>query len=182
MSAPAVRIPSPRRPVGATVPPVPAPRGGAVVPGAAEGRHRRREQHVEVPAPRRERSTSPQVPGVPAPRPASPGSAARPVPPAAVRRPARSAPVTPTARPARPAPVTPTAGPVMPPARSTGRPVARHASPQPSAAARALVVLGRVGSLTTIAAMLVVSAALAGLTDGNPPTGAAADVAVTTLR
>ncbi|GAA4990451.1 hypothetical protein GCM10025792_43770 [Pseudonocardia tropica] len=81
MSAPAVHIPSPRRPPGAVpaTPPVPAPRaGGTGRADRVEGRHRRREDHVDLPAPRRERprSTSPQAPGIPAPRPASPGSSA----------------------------------------------------------------------------------------------------------
>ncbi|WP_145981222.1 hypothetical protein [Pseudonocardia sp. HH130629-09] len=203
MSAPAVRIPSPRRPLGAlpATPSVPAPRvGGAVPTERVEGRHRRREDHVDLPAPRRERprSTSPQAPGVPAPRPASAGRAGaaqehratqqqraqqyRAIPSQAQR---------PAPRPAG-TPALPTGSPV--PAPHTGTPDRPHGvvaaqgaaghgrADGPSPVARTLDVLGRVGSITTIAAMLVLSAALAGLADGTPPTGAAAEVAVTTLR
>ncbi|MBW0102314.1 hypothetical protein [Pseudonocardia sp. KRD291] len=46
----------------------------------------------------------------------------------------------------------------------------------------ALLLAGRVGSLTTLAALLVVSAAFAGMLDGSEPTGPAAQVATTTLR
>lgn len=163
MSAPAVHIPSPRRPLGAVPvsPSVPAPRaGGTGRADRVEGRHRRREDHVDLPAPRRERprSTSPLAPGIPAPRPASPGSSASRPGPAAQR------PTVPAPRPA--------GGSGQEPRRTGG----------PSAVARTLDVLGRVGSITTIAAMLVLSAALAGLADGTPPSGAAAEVAVTTLR
>lgn len=241
MSAPAVHIPSPRRPLGAVpaTPSVPAPRaGGTGRADRVEGRHRRREDHVDLAAPRRERprSTSPQAPGIPAPRPASPGSSAgRPGP-------APQHPAVPAPRPAGgsvPAPRrtgttarqlgdTPARGPVAVPAqagpagvaqpaaaagarrRTTGTPAPTGTVPhgvrpdsaqprphavgadrdgagrgrtgRPSAVARTLDVLGRVGSITTIAAMLVLSAALAGLADGTPPSGAAAEVAVTTLR
>ncbi|MBN9754454.1 hypothetical protein DMP14_03155 [Pseudonocardia sp. Ae707_Ps2] len=208
MSAPAVRIPSPRRPLGAVpaTPSVPAPRvGGAVPTDRVEGRHRRREDHVDLPAPRRERprSTSPQAPGVPAPRPASAGRAGA----AQQHRTTQQQRATqqyrttsaPAQRPApapapRPAgtPTLPTGSPV--PAPRTGTPDRPHGvvaaqaaagdgrADGPSPVARTLDVLGRVGSITTIAAMLVLSAALAGLADDTPPTGAAAEVAVTTLR
>lgn len=211
MSAPAVRIPSPRRPLGAVpaTPSVPAPRvGGAVPTDRVEGRHRRREDHVDLPAPRRERprSTSPQAPGVPAPRPASPGSSAGRAGAAQEHRATQQQRATqqyrttpaPARRPApapRPAGTTalPAGSPV--PAPRTGTPDRPHGvvvaaraaaghgrADRPSPVARTLDVLGRVGSITTIAAMLVLSAALAGLADGTPPTGAAAEVAVTTLR
>lgn len=189
MSAPAVHIPSPRRPLGAVPlsPSVPAPRaGGTGRADRVEGRHRRREDHVDLPAPRRERprSTSPLAPGIPAPRPASPGSSAsRPGPAAQHRtvpapRPAGGSVPEPrrTGTPARPLGGTPARGPVAPDRDGAGR------TGGPSAVARTLDVLGRVGSITTIAAMLVLSAALAGLADGTPPSGAAAEVAVTTLR
>lgn len=211
MSAPAVRIPSPRRPLGAVpaTPSVPAPRvGGAVPTDRVEGRHRRREDHVDLPAPRRERprSTSPQAPGVPAPRPASPGSSAGRAGAAQEHRATQQQRATqqyrttpaPAQRPApapRPAGTTalPAGSPV--PAPRTGTPDRPHGvvvaaqaaaghgrADGPSPVARTLDVLGRVGSITTIAAMLVLSAALAGLADGTPPSGAAAEVAVTTLR
>ncbi|KAA1022266.1 hypothetical protein FVA95_19795 [Pseudonocardia sp. EV170527-09] len=211
MSAPAVRIPSPRRPLGAVpaTPSVPAPRvGGAVPTDRVEGRHRRREDHVDLPAPRRERprSTSPQAPGVPAPRPASPGSSAGRAGAAQEHRATQQQRATqqyrttpaPARRPApapRPAGTTalPAGSPV--PAPRTGTPDRPHGvvvaaraaaghgrADRPSPVARTLDVLGRVGSITTIAAMLVLSAALAGLADGTPPSGAAAEVAVTTLR
>lgn len=211
MSAPAVRIPSPRRPLGAVpaTPSVPAPRvGGAVPTDRVEGRHRRREDHVDLPAPRRERprSTSPQAPGVPAPRPASPGSSAGRAGAAQQHRTTQQQRATqqyrttsaPAQRPApRPAgtPALPTGSPVPAPRTGTGTPGRPHGvvvaaqgaagdgrADGPSPVARTLDVLGRVGSITTIAAMLVLSAALAGLADGTPPTGAAAEVAVTTLR
>lgn len=211
MSAPAVRIPSPRRPLGAVpaTPSVPAPRvGGAVPTDRVEGRHRRREDHVDLPAPRQERprSTSPQAPGVPAPRPASPGSSAGRAGAAQEHRATQQQRATqqyrttpaPARRPApapRPAGTTalPAGSPV--PAARTGTPDRPHGvvvaaqaaaghgrADGPSPVARTLDVLGRVGSITTIAAMLVLSAALAGLADGTPPSGAAAEVAVTTLR
>lgn len=173
-----------------------------------EGRHRRREDHVDLPAPRRERprSTSPQAPGVPAPRPASPGSSAGRAGAAQEHRATQQQRATqqyrttpaPARRPApapRPAGTTalPAGSPV--PAPRTGTPDRPHGvvvaaraaaghgrADRPSPVARTLDVLGRVGSITTIAAMLVLSAALAGLADGTPPTGAAAEVAVTTLR
>lgn len=44
------------------------------------------------------------------------------------------------------------------------------------------LVAGRAGSLATLAALLVVSAAVAGVFDGSAPTGPAAQVATTTLR
>ncbi|WP_224401402.1 hypothetical protein [Pseudonocardia sp. ICBG1034] len=189
MSAPAVHIPSPRRPLGAVPvsPSVPAPRaGGTGRADRVEGRHRRREDHVDLPAPRRERprSTSPLAPGIPAPRPASPGSSASRPGPAAQRptvpapRPAGGSGQEPrrTGTPARPLGGTPARGPVVPDRDGAGR------TGGPSTVARTLDVLGRVGSITTIAAMLVLSAALAGLADGTPPSGAAAEVAVTTLR
>ncbi|MEQ3550506.1 hypothetical protein WIS52_08490 [Pseudonocardia nematodicida] len=44
---------------------------------------------------------------------------------------------------------------------------------------RAFLLAARAGSLTTLAAMLVLAAAVAGLADGNPPAGDAAEVAVT---
>lgn len=211
MSAPAVRIPSPRRPLGAVpaTPSVPAPRvGGAVPTDRVEGRHRRREDHVDLPAPRRERprSTSPQAPGVPAPRPVSPGSSAGRAGAAQEHRATQQQRATqqyrttpaPARRPA-PAPspagttALPAGNPV--PAARTGTPDRPHGvvvaaqaaaghgrADGPSPVARTLDVLGRVGSITTIAAMLVLSAALAGLADGTPPSGAAAEVAVTTLR
>lgn len=213
MSAPAVRIPSPRRPLGAVpaTPSVPAPRvGGAVPTDRVEGRHRRREDHVDLPAPRRERprSTSPQAPGVPAPRPASPGSSAGRAGAAQEHRATQQQRATqqyrttPAPAPARrPAPAPRPAGTTALPAGSpvpaprTGTPDRPHGvvvaaraaaghgrADRPSPVARTLDVLGRVGSITTIAAMLVLSAALAGLADGTPPTGAAAEVAVTTLR
>ncbi|MER5671264.1 hypothetical protein [Pseudonocardia alni] len=239
MSAPAVHIPSPRRPLGAApaTPSVPAPRaGGTGRADRVEGRHRRREDHVDLPAPRRERprSTSPQAPGIPAPRPASPGSSAGRPGPAAQHpavpapRPAGGSVPAPrrTGTTARPLGDTPARGPVAVPAqagpagvaqpaaaagaqrRTTGTPAPTGTVPHgvrpgsgqphavgadregavrgrtggPSAVARTLDVLGRVGSITTIAAMLVLSAALAGLADGTPPSGAAAEVAVTTLR
>lgn len=211
MSAPAVRIPSPRRPLGAVpaTPSVPAPRvGGAVPTDRVEGRHRRREDHVDLPAPRRERprSTSPQAPGVPAPRPASPGSSAGRAGAAQEHRATQQQRATQqyrtTPAPARrPAPAPrPTGTTALPagspvPAPRTGTPDRPHGvvvaaraaaghgrADGPSPVARTLDVLGRVGSITTIAAMLVLSAALAGLADGTPPTGAAAEVAVTTLR
>ncbi len=81
-----------------------------------------------------------------------------------------------TGTPARPLGGTPARGPVARDRDGAGR------VGGPSAVARTLDVLGRVGSITTIAAMLVLSAALAGLADGTPPSGAAAEVAVTTLR
>lgn len=209
MSAPAVRIPSPRRPLGAVpaTPSVPAPRvGGAVPTDRVEGRHRRREDHVDLPAPRRERprSTSPQAPGVPAPRPASPGSSAGRAGAAQQHRTTQQQQqrTTPAPAPAqRPAPAPSPAGTTALPAGSpvpaarTGTPDRPHGvvvaaqaaaghgrADGPSPVARTLDVLGRVGSITTIAAMLVLSAALAGLADGTPPSGAAAEVAVTTLR
>lgn len=205
MSAPAVRIPSPRRPLGAVpaTPSVPAPRvGGAVPTDRVEGRHRRREDHVDLPAPRRERprSTSPQAPGVPAPRPASPGSSAGRAGAAQQHRTTQQQRTTP-APARRPAPAPSPAGTTALPAGSpvpaprTGTPDRPHGvvvaaqaaaghgrADGPSPVARTLDVLGRVGSITTIAAMLVLSAALAGLADGTPPSGAAAEVAVTTLR
>lgn len=46
----------------------------------------------------------------------------------------------------------------------------------------ALRLAGRVGSLSTLAAMLVLSAAVTGLLDGVEPTGPAAQVATSTLR
>ncbi|MCO7196717.1 hypothetical protein [Pseudonocardia sp. McavD-2-B] len=173
MSAPAVHIPSPRRPLGAVPlsPSVPAPRaGGTGRADRVEGRHRRREDHVDLPAPRRERprSTSPLTPGIPAPRPASPGSSAS--------RPG-AAPQHSTAGARGHTTETPATG-TAPRGVRTG--AVRTGGP--SAVARTLDVLGRVGSITTIAAMLVLSAALAGLADGTPPSGAAAEVAVATLR
>lgn len=51
-----------------------------------------------------------------------------------------------------------------------------------SAGAKVLLVAGRAGSLTTLAALLVMSAAVAGALDGSEPTGPAAQVATTTLR
>ncbi|MDN5915826.1 MAG: hypothetical protein L0I76_12060 [Pseudonocardia sp.] len=47
---------------------------------------------------------------------------------------------------------------------------------------KVLLVAGRAGSLTTLAALLVMSAAFAGAVDGTEPTGPAAQVATTTLR
>ncbi|RZT88444.1 hypothetical protein EV383_5386 [Pseudonocardia sediminis] len=47
---------------------------------------------------------------------------------------------------------------------------------------RALLIAGRAGSVTTLAALLVMSAAFAGVFDGSVPTGPAAQVATTTLR
>ncbi|MEV1291124.1 hypothetical protein [Pseudonocardia sp. NPDC049635] len=51
-----------------------------------------------------------------------------------------------------------------------------------STAARVFTAAARLGSLTTLAAMVVLAAALAGLADGEPPTGPAAEVADSTLR
>lgn len=59
----------------------------------------------------------------------------------------------------------------------------RHRGPTqvfPSAA-QTFTVLARAGSLTTLAAMVVLAAAVAGLADGNPPTGPAAEIAVSSL-
>lgn len=47
---------------------------------------------------------------------------------------------------------------------------------------RAWLLLGHAGSLATLAALLVMSAAVAGALDGAEPTGSAAQVATTTLR
>lgn len=60
---------------------------------------------------------------------------------------------------------------------------ARHrAMPAPrSRTDRTLTVLGRAGSVTTLAALLVLSAALTGQLDGVAPTGPAADVITSTL-
>ncbi|MFP5019757.1 hypothetical protein [Pseudonocardia phyllosphaerae] len=46
---------------------------------------------------------------------------------------------------------------------------------------RAFQVVARVGSVTTLAAMLVLATAVAGLTDGHPPTGEAAQLSIATL-
>lgn len=121
MSAPvpAVRIPSPRRPVGVAVPSPRAATGAAVV----------------IPAPRR-----------PADRA---GDGARPAD--------------------RPVP-------------ATGRHRAAARGRAGSPATRSLRALARAGSLTTLAAMLVLAAAVAGLADGTAPTGPAAEVATSSLR
>ncbi|ALE72136.1 hypothetical protein Ae168Ps1_2590 [Pseudonocardia sp. Ae168_Ps1] len=104
MSAPVVRIPSPRRPVGSAGP-------------------------------------VPQIPQVPAPRPA----------PEAGHR---------AGAPGR--------------HRGTARPV--------TTAARTFTVLARAGSLTTLAAMVVLAAAVAGLADGEPPADGTGEAAVSTPR
>lgn len=129
---------------------------------------------------------------------------ALPLPAAAVRLGTASRP-TATARPVRiPAPRPPSdraAHPVAGPAIRIPSPRVPTDSARPTAAGRpasagkhraavvatsrsqtALRLAGRVGSLTTLAAMLVLSAAVTGLLDGVAPTGPAAQVATTTLR
>ncbi|MBP2365743.1 hypothetical protein [Pseudonocardia parietis] len=72
--------------------------------------------------------------------------------------------------------------PVHGPPRAGSAPGRHRGAPQPfPSAARTFTVLARAGSLTSLAAMVVLAAAVAGLADGNPPTGAAADVAVSSL-
>ena len=143
---------------------------------------------VRVPAPRRSVEpaapyagpSAPSTPGsavrppaprhridVPAPRPATTGSpAARPVPPRTL----------PPAVPAAAAPAT------RGPAHRSAAGRHRDAGPAFPAAARTLTVLARAGSLTTLAAMVVLAAAVAGLADGTPPTGAAAEISTDGLH
>lgn len=66
------------------------------------------------------------------------------------------------------------------PGRAAGS--GRHRAVGTSRGATVLLVAGRLGSLATLAALLVVSAAVAGVVDGSAPTGPAAQVATTTLR
>ena len=65
------------------------------------------------------------------------------------------------------------------PVGSIGR---HHAAVGFSPAAQTFTVLARAGSLTTLAAMVVLASAVAGLVDGTPPTGSAADAAVSGLE
>jgi len=60
---------------------------------------------------------------------------------------------------------------------ATGRGAARSARP-----AELVRLAARAGSVVTLAAMLVMAAAAAGLSDGVAPTGDAAKVATATLR
>jgi hypothetical protein len=123
MSAPVVRIPSPRRPVGSAVriPQVPAPRP------AHEAGHPDGGRYPQVPAP-------------------------RPVPPVGPRA-----------------------------AGASGR-HRGQAHPVVSPAARTFTVLARAGSLTTLAAMVVLAAAVAGLADGEPPADGTGEAAVSSPR
>lgn len=70
------------------------------------------------------------------------------------------------------------------PSDAAGRPAGRHraALARRSRARKAWTIAGRAGSLATLASLLVVSGAVAGLFDGIDPTGPAAEVAATTLR
>lgn len=89
------------------------------------------------------------------------------------RRPVRSAGALPQALPsASPVPA-PRSAPE--PRHRAGGP-ARHGRPV-SPVARTFTVLARAGSLTTLAAMVVLAAALAGLADGEPPAPGAAGTA-----
>ncbi|WP_156819543.1 hypothetical protein [Pseudonocardia sp. HH130630-07] len=134
MPAPAVRIPSPRRPVDSavSVPPVAAP-AAPVVTGSL------------VPAPR----TAPDGTTSGSGRPAAPRHALRP-------------------QPTVPAP---RAGAPEPGGVPRGVP-GRHRGPAgPTPLARSFAVLARAGSLTTLAAMVVLAAAVVGLADGSAPAG-----------
>ncbi|MFP5069825.1 hypothetical protein ACLFMI_09190 [Pseudonocardia nantongensis] len=159
MSAPVVRIPSPRHPVGSAA-------------TAARGTH---SAGIAVPAPR-----APQNPAdgaahrlaVPAPRPASPRATA--AGPAGPPGPGRND----TRPPAHPA----AAGRHRAGARrSLDVPGAGVRGAAVSPSGRAFLAVARAGSLTTLAAMVVLAAAVAGLADGAVPTGPAAEV-TTTLR
>lgn len=147
MSAPVVRIPSPRRPLGE-----PGPTGST---GSSRG-------PAAIPAPR---SATPAA-AVPQPR--------RPLPQRRDDRgPATAQPATAQPATAESATVRPAAG------RHRAVPGVRGRAVSPTA--RAFVAVARAGSLTTLAAMLVLAAAVAGLADGTAPTGQAAEIASTTL-
>lgn len=135
---------------------------------------------VRVPVPRRPVEPATPYAGPPAPRHRSDvttSDVTTPGVPAPGRIPApRSAATGSPAAPAAAAPAT--RGPAHRPA--AGR--HRDAAPAFPAAARTLTVLARAGSLTTLAAMVVLAAAVAGLADGTPPTGAAAEISTDGLH
>lgn len=105
-----------------------------------------------------------------------------------VRIPGPRRPAEPESRPTESRPTEHTA-PFAGPAHRADIPYPRRAAPgrhrgpaQPfPSAAQTFTVLARAGSLTTLAAMVVLAAALAGLADGNPPTGPAAEIAASSL-
>ncbi|BBG04694.1 MULTISPECIES: hypothetical protein [Pseudonocardia] len=189
MSAPVIRIPSPRRPVGTTE---------AAAPRALpEGQVRYLDlaHRLDVPAPRHggaDRSPAADTRRLPAPRSATP--VRQPVERPGTRGADRQRPAGRGA--GTPPPPAQRSGTPPPPARrSTTPPPPAQGSAAPAAgdragrhrvtggtAARVFTVLARLGSLTTLAAMVVLAAAVAGLADGDPPTGPAAEVAGSTLR
>ncbi|MEU6698999.1 hypothetical protein [Pseudonocardia sp. NPDC046786] len=208
MSAPVIRIPTPRRPVGTAEQ---APRR---VRPEGDVRHLDLTHRPGVPAPRpgtpraAEQGPAAQQPTTRDPRVQRPGTdtrrrAAHPEPPfptggrsggerrteqrAAEQRPAEQLRPTaqrPTAQ--RPAGLRPAApeqrSPAPGPPANRDRIPAREAAGRGGTAARVFTIVARLGSLTTLAAMVVLAAAVAGLADGDPPTGPAAEVSGSTLR
>lgn len=159
MSAPVVRIPSPRRPVGSTTT---APHGTS---RDSVSRAHASRGDIAVPAPRAQQDSADGGAHrltVPAPRPASPR--------ASTTGQARSDD--------RPSDRLAAAGRHR--AGALGGAPVRGAGMSPSA--RAFLAVARAGSLTTLAAMVVLAAAVAGLADGAVPTGPAAGITATTLH